>query len=488
MTNVSLNKETRKCVPDNQFLGYEGENEVNKLIFTFEDGFFDGSGLLNIRRGEQKGYISLQKVEDTYELEVKNSLLSQKGDVIFQLAITSIEGAVIKFDPFVMTVKDSIDTDAELPEEYPDWITEANAKLAEIDEAIKEAEEVIADIVTSKENGEFDGKDGYSPSAKVIPIENGVKIVITDAEGTTEENLYHGTGAGGTTLYPQLQEKPKINGVELVGNKTTEQLGIEIPKNTSELNNDSGFITEEDLPEPPKVPTKTSELTNDSGFATEEYVKNKIAEAELGDEGGDIDLSGYATKDELNGKVDKVTGKSLIDDTEIERLKNVTNYDDTGIKQDLTEINQELDGKAEKSEIPTNLSDLTNDSGFATETYVDEEIAKFDFIKVVDVLPETGLPNRIYFVPKTDAETQDLFDEFAWINDSWEYITTKQIEIDLTEYAKKEELTTLATKEELATKQDKLDYTIVTITQTEYDALVSAGTVDENTYYFIKEE
>ena len=29
---------------------------------------------------------------------------------------------------------------------------------------------------------------------------------------------------------------------------------------------------------------------------------------------------------------------------------------------------------------------------------------------------------------------------------------------------------------------------VVTLTQAEYDALVSAGTVDENTYYYIKEE
>ena len=344
MTNVSLNKQTRACVPDNQFLGYEGENEVNKLIFTFEDEFFDGSGVLNVKRGEQKGYVTLDKVGETYELPVKNSLLSQQGDVIFQLSITSTTGAVIKFNPFAMTVKDSIDTDAELPEEYPSWINEANAKLAEIDEAIKEAEKVIADIVTSKENGEFDGKDGYSPSAKVIPIENGVKIVITDEEGTTEENLYHGTGAGGTTLYPQLQEKPKINGVELVGNKTTEQLGIEIPKNTSELNNDSGYITEEDipelpdvptkvsqlqndagyiteedLPEPPDVPTKTSELTNDSGFATETYVMNKIAEAELGGEGGSITLDtamSDTSENAVQNKVIKAYVDGLVGDIE----------------------------------------------------------------------------------------------------------------------------------------------------------------------------
>jgi hypothetical protein len=38
-----------------------------------------------------------------------------------------------------------------------------------------------------------------------------------------------------------------------------------------------------------------------AGYATEDYVKNKIAEASLS--GGDVDLSGYATKKEIPTKV-----------------------------------------------------------------------------------------------------------------------------------------------------------------------------------------
>lgn len=124
----------------------------------------------------------------------------------------------------------------------------------------------------------------------------------------------------------------------------------------------TGYAKEED------IPTKVSELTNDSKFATETFVTNKIAEAELS--GGDVDLSGYATKDDLLTKVDKETGKSLIADSEINRLASVTNYDDTEIKQDITDINQALDKKAEKTEIPTvptKVSELTNDSGFVTD-------------------------------------------------------------------------------------------------------------------------
>lgn len=115
-----------------------------------------------------------------------------------------------------------------------------------------------------------------------------------------------------------------------------------------------------DLSNKPTIPTKTSELINDSSYVTETYVTNAIENAQIGGGSSDIDLSGYATKDDLNNKVDKVTGKSLIADTEIERLKNVTNYDDT-------EIRNTLNSKANSSDIPIKTSQLTNDSGFIKE-------------------------------------------------------------------------------------------------------------------------
>ena len=45
-----------------------------------------------------------------------------------------------------------------------------------------------------------------------------------------------------TTDYEQLENLPEINGVELLGNKSLTDLGIDIPAKTSELENDSGFI------------------------------------------------------------------------------------------------------------------------------------------------------------------------------------------------------------------------------------------------------
>ena len=61
MTNVTLHTATRQCLLDNYFLGYEGENNINKLIFKFKDGFIDGLGQLYVNRGTDNGYVTINK-------------------------------------------------------------------------------------------------------------------------------------------------------------------------------------------------------------------------------------------------------------------------------------------------------------------------------------------------------------------------------------------------------------------------------------------
>lgn len=87
MVNVTLNTKSRSCIASSIFLGYEGENQANKLVFSFDDEFVDGSAQLNIKRGNDNGYVALIKVGETYELEVKSSLVSKIGDVTFQLQV-----------------------------------------------------------------------------------------------------------------------------------------------------------------------------------------------------------------------------------------------------------------------------------------------------------------------------------------------------------------------------------------------------------------
>lgn len=68
----------------------------------------------------------------------------------------------------------------------------------------------------------------------------------------------------------------------------------DIPTKVSELENDVGYITASDIPPIPTVPTKTSQLVNDSNFATEQYVQDAIASSE---DGGTTDHRDLTNRD-----------------------------------------------------------------------------------------------------------------------------------------------------------------------------------------------
>ena len=71
-------------------------------------------------------------------------------------------------------------------------------------------------------------------------------------------------------------------------------------------------------------------LENDSNYATEVFVTTKIAEASLS--GGEVDLSGFATKDDLPKSLSELindmdfTTKQYVDETTAINVKNIS-YD-----------------------------------------------------------------------------------------------------------------------------------------------------------------
>lgn len=177
----------------------------------------------------------------------------------------------------------------------------------------------------------------------------------------------------------------------------------ELPTKTSNLTNDSGFITSAD------VPTKVSELTNDSGYITSAA------------------LSPYSTTQQMNNAISTAVAN-----------------------------------KADRSEIPTKVSDLTNDSGFVNSTQVNNALAAYTYpsqdlytqsdidtmlaqisslkIEVVDALPSTGSADTIYLL-KVRQQGNDIYQEYFWVNNAWELIGG----IDLTDYYTKTEVNTLLT-------------------------------------------
>ena len=119
--------------------------------------------------------------------------------------------------------------------------------------------------------------------------------------------------------------------------------------------------------------------------------------------------------------------------------------------------------------IPSNLSAYSNDAGFInstvnnlvnyykkTETYTQAEVnALISAIVTLNILVVQTLPTQdistttIYLVPKATAETQDVYDEYIYVNNAWEHIGSTQV--DLTNYYTKSETDAL-----LADKVDKV--------------------------------
>lgn len=176
-------------------------------------------------------------------------------------------------------------------------------------------------------------KEGYELRTTGQTAFEGINEVLEKVDGNN--------GESGTAVTLETTAQNAFGAInELKGRVDN----LNVPTATSQLTNDSNFVTESDLGDfvtesdlgdyalSADVPTKTSDLTNDSGFLTAHQ-----------------DISGKADKAEIPTKTSDLTNDSDF----------VTETD--------------LDDYALSAEIPTKTSDLTNDSGFVTNARVDSD-------------------------------------------------------------------------------------------------------------------
>ena len=322
---VNVSRATRMVSLPENFISVDGENLQSNLVFKFTDEFVDGTGRAEFKVGNDKNYVILNKENDSYSMPIKN-VITKEGKISIQLVVTEgteyEEIPVFKSNVFYLYCNQSINAVTEQPEGYDLWIEVGNAKLNLMDEALKEVDNLDIDV----------SKTGHTATVTITKKDGTEKSVdIFDGEG----------GSGGSSDYEDLKNLPKINNVELKGNKSLSDLGIE-------------------------------------------------------------------------------------------------NYDDT-------EIRNALNNKANISDIPdvsqfitisvNNLVNYLLKSETYTRTEVNNLISAIEkaTFEVVNQLPTTGVSNVIYLVPSSNPKTQNVKDEYIWINNAWEQIGSTQV--DLTGYA-----------------------------------------------------
>lgn len=186
-----------------------------------------------------------------------------------------------------------------------------------------------------------------------------------------------------TYYYSEILERPSQIRVSI--SKTS------VPTKTSQLINDgdgtSNFITEQTVTQmvshiEASIPNKTSDILNDgdgsspyateqfvldnAGGVTQEYVDNAVNAEATARETADRDLQSKITTNSTDIESLKTADTTLQDN--IDREANERASADNNLQSQINE-------KANISSVPTKTSDLINDSGFTTETYVDNAIS-----------------------------------------------------------------------------------------------------------------
>ena len=336
---------------------------------------------------------------------------------------------------------------------------------------------------------------------KKINYNGSSKVIIRLCEMVNQ--LIDGGSGGSTVTYTQtLSSGTKTGEIEIDG-VSTDMYAPTQPTKVSDLQNDSGFIDNtvnnltnyylksqtytqaevdalisaivtlnilvvQTLPTQ-DISTTTIYLvpkqTPETQDIYDEYIYVNNAWEHIGTT--QIDLSNYYTKTQtdnlLADKVDKVTGKQLSTEDFTSALKSklegIASGAEVNVQSDWSQSDNTADDYIKNK--PSKLSDFSNDTNFITntvsnltnyylksETYTQAEvnalvagISGLNYL-VVQTLPTQDISTTtIYLVPKATALTDDVYDEYLYINNAWECIGSTTV--DLSNYYTKSQTDTL---------------------------------------------
>lgn len=321
--------------------------------------------------------------------------------------------------------------------------------------------------------GEIGDKGEVGVGIDNVTINANSHLIVTLSDGSTiDVGLIQ--GGGGTDDYEDLINRPKIEGTELIGNKTFENLGVasatDLAQTDGHLQDLADLVGDKaNLPMPNEtvadnieyVDTKVDGLIDDNATGlAKTFSSEKI-------------ITTFATLDEVNERIPQYVIMPTATDAcagQVAQFIGTTTSDYT--HNYFYECIQTESGYTWKNTsvqaIPVNVSDLTNDSGFITvntnslinyylktETYsqaeVDEIVGKLNRLttEIVTELPTENISTTTIYLVKVD-ETNN-YTQHMYIGDTWAdlgsttidlsgYVSTQQLTTALADYAKSTDL------------------------------------------------
>ena len=219
-------------------------------------------------------------------------------------------------------------------------------------------------------------------------------------------------------------------------------------------------------------------ITAEGLGALTEIPSEYITETELNEKGyltavPDV----YITEDELSSQLaDKVSQNGLNEAIEGVRNDIPTNVSELTNDSGYITLNEvpkvDLSGYALKSEIPdisVKQDKLTAGNGISITDNVISLDYEYDLFEVVQSLPTENISdNKVYLLLDSNGSEGNTYVEYLYVNGQWEELGKFKVNIDLSGYATEEwvnsqgflkehqDISNLATKSELATKQDTI--------------------------------
>ena len=194
--------------------------DYNSTIIKLTMSDVSGTNIFNMKSPSDDLVLSTEIVNGEVPLYreteegIKESILSEKGNYTFEIAKYDGDSKLTSAYGKIPVRKAQVNIDGELVEPY----------LPIFDDLMSQLSTLINQANNLNINAEKEG----NVTTLTITDKTGKEKVVQILDGEIGPQGPQGPqGPPGTTLYAELTDKPKINNVELIDNKTSDDLGLQ---------------------------------------------------------------------------------------------------------------------------------------------------------------------------------------------------------------------------------------------------------------------